>query len=340
VSRRHFSALLFISLALVGLLLVLVPGKTEREAGGGGLLLQDVESWINEVDSLVITGSGDREPVHLKRGDRAWTIAELYDYPVDWEQLRTLLADLAESEIVEIKTARPEYYSRLGVDDVGSEGATGVLLELQTGENSTGIIIGDRASSRDGQYVRLLGSEQSVLIDRTLNAGTDPVSWADRGLVDIGSALVAEMQIRHADGDEVVIRKVSADDTDFSLQDLPQDRKTRSSWTINSLANNFSLLTMEGVMPEADLKQEASVSISLLTFSGLKIEAEIFDVEEQGWIRLKALAPDAEPEIQEQAESINRRLDGWVYRISKMKFEAMTRRKEQLLEAADQGESS
>ena len=100
------------------------------------------------------------------------------------------------------------------------------------------------------------------------------------------------MTIQHPDGDRILARKISASDTDFTLENLPQGREQLSSWSVNSLAGLFSSLRMDAVKADPGPAGHDVVQVALLMFSGVEITAEVFELEEQGWIRIKASAPD------------------------------------------------
>ena len=345
MSRQHFSFLLVASLVLAGALALLLPGKTGEDTYGGGLFIKQLEQRINEVDSLVVTPGQGGDVIHLDRGKQAWSIRELEGYPADWARLRELLVNLANTRVIEAKTSNSAYFSRLGVQDIGDEGANSRLLEIKLPGEALGIIIGNEESARGGQYVRMQGNDQSYLVDQQFDVGIRAMDWAQTEIIDLGSALVAELQIVHPDGEAVTIRKVSADDSDFSLQGIPSGQKIRSAWTVNSLANNFSMLRMEAVMPASAVTIEDPVSLKLLSFSGLEIAADVFRHDEQGWISIQAKAPEfneslANESLRGEAEMINERVNGWVFRLPDSKFDSMTRRMEDLLEAEDQGENN
>lgn len=340
MSRRHFSILAVIALILVAVVALLLPGKTARDISHSDTFLENLDERINDVDSLLVTPGQGTQPIHLDRNDQAWTIRELNGFPADWARLRELLAALAEAKVIEPKTSNPEYFSRLGVEDITDSGANSVLLQLGLSGEKIGVIIGNYSPSGRGQYVRMEGGDQAYLVDRELSIETDAIDWANKEIIDIGSALVAELQISHTNGDSVVIRKVSADDSDFSLSDIPDGRSIRSAWTVNSLANSFSLLDMQGVKPDTEMSFENSVEINLLSFSGLRISAEVFRQNEQAWIRIRASAPEANPEVQEQADAINQGVSAWIFQIPAMKYDQMTKRMEDLLEPLEQGETN
>lgn len=345
MSRKHFSILLIASLVIAATIALLVPGGVGEEPAKDDLFIEQLDQRINEVDSLVVTPGQAGQVIHLDRKEQAWVIRELEGYPADWTRLRELLANLAAARIIEKKTSNPVYFSRLGVEDIGIPGAKSRLLQVGLPGETLGVIIGNEESARGGQYVRIEGGAQSFLIDRQLDVGIRPMDWAQSEIIDIGSALVAELQIVHPDGEEVTLRKISADDSDFSLQGIPRGREIRSAWTVNSLANNFSMLRMEAVMPGSGVSIEDPVTIKLLSFSGLEIAADVFRHEENGWVRIRVKAPEineslANEALAEEANMINRRVAGWLFQVPQSKFDSMTRRMEDLLEPADQEENS
>jgi len=349
MSKRHFSALLIAVLAAAAAIALLLPSRGGREASpNGGPVLEGLAERVNKVDRLVFTGGGGSPVSTLERDETVWRIAELGGYPADWGKLREFLAGLARAEVVEAKTANPEYYDRLGVEDPRQEGAQGILIEIFREGQGTALIAGNDATGRDGQYLRIADRAQSVLADRSLDATAEPIEWADTAVLDIGSALVAELEILHPDGERVSISKVSADDGDFTLAGVPEEREAASTWTVNSLANVFSLLRMDGVAPDDGSPAPDPVRIRALTFDGLEVNAEAFERDGEYWIRVGADAPEpateegaSEPGVGGEpstADAINRRTAGWLYRVPELKFRAMTRRMEDLLKStADDG---
>ncbi len=358
MNRRHFSALLLAVVVVAIAVALLVPDRTGQNGMSvESLFLPELGARINEAGKLVLTAGGGELLTTLEKGDQRWIIAELDNYPADWSRLGNLLADLTQASVVELKTSNPEYFSRLGVEDMTTPGATGVLLEVYIDEQALGVIIGRMAASRDGQYLRLADTTQSVLIDRSLDVPIEPLDWADDEIVDIASALVAQVEIRHADGNRILARKISASDADFGLETLPEGREQLSSWSVNSLAGVLSRLRMDAVKADSGPAGPADVEVSVLMFSGVEITAQVFEQEDQGWIRIKASAPGeagrsggsekhAEPSAQdiietaheianELANEINERTNGWLYRLPASRVEAMSKKLEQVLKPLD-----
>jgi hypothetical protein len=359
MSRKHFSLLLAVTL-VVAVMVLLVPGKTSRKSDvEKAHLLPALQEQVNDLDWMRISGAGGAVIATLARGDGFWKVEEEHGYPADWNQLRTLLADLARAEIVESKTANPAYYARLGVEDVSQADATGVMLEFAAASGLPALVIGNRAQGRDGHYVRLKDAADSFLIDRSLEVPREAMGWLDKNIVHIADTEVVEVEIVHADGERIVARKTSADDENFALQDIPEGREIQSDWAVDSLANGLASLTFEAVVPADGLDWSDATRYGLVTADGLRIDAELVGVgvkagavgenEQAGpeyWIRLQAglyrtavdsgvTPPQDGDETVQRADTINRRVGGWAYRIPKYKFDAMTKHMADLLRAND-----
>lgn len=348
MNQRQFSTLLMTALIVAVAIAFLLPSRTgKEEVASKPVFLEEIAAQVNEVDRLVFT-AGEGTVSTLVRGQVQWRVAELEGYPADWGKVKSLLLNLAQAEVVELKTSNPEYYTRLGVEDVNGDNAQGVLMEISRGEWKSAIISGNEATSLDGQYLRAADQSQSLLIDRSLDVSADPLHWVDAEVINIGSSQVADLEIIHPDGNRIRIEKLSADDPDFSLEGLPDDREVLSGWSVNSLANAFSTLRMDAVVADAAVQEGDPVNIRLLTFSGLEVRAEIFAQDDNGWIRIRATAPEpmdgdpndelaaaASQNRQQAAEEINTRTGNWLYRLPAAKLETMTKRFEQLLKPLD-----
>jgi len=332
MSRKHFSLLLAVTL-VVAVLVMLIPGKTSRESDVEKTrLLPGMQEQVNELAWLRVTGAGGQTIVTLARGDGFWQVEQANGYQADWNQLRTLLADLAQTEIVERKTSNPDYYARLGVEDVSQPDAAGVLLEFDSASNLPAVIVGNRAQGRDGNYVRLKDAAESLLIDRSLEVPRDSMGWLDRNIIHIADTEVVEVEIVHADGERVL-----------------------ADWTVNAMANGLASLTLEKVAPADGFDWSAATRFGLVTADGLRVDADLIAVpmaDEAGegatehWIRLQAglyqtavesavTPPEGSDETVERAEKVNRRVHGWAYQIPKYKFDGMTKRMDDLLKKPD-----
>ncbi len=347
MSRKYFSALLLVT-AVVGVLVLLLPGKTSRESAlQKHHLLPELATRVNDIDYLHLSSSGGKTIVTLNRKGGKWLVAESSDYRADWTVIRQLLSDLAAAEIIEAKTSNPELYSRLGVEDTDGLNAQGTRIDFAEETGLPSLIVGNKAQGRAGQYVRLPGSAESLLIDRVLTVPADMLQWLDREIVDLQAGELVEISLTHADGEQVLLKKVSADDTDFQLQNIPAGREVKSKWAVNSIGGGMASLRLDAVVPESNIDWLDAIKISALTADGLQVSAKLVSTPDQHWISLNARAYEparsdelaesgtqtpAATESIERAKQINERVTAWAYAIPQYKAEVLTRRMEDLLQ--------
>ena len=346
MSKKHFSTLLLVTV-VVAVLVLLVPGKTAKESAfQKHRLLPGPPTLVNDIDYVHMTGAGGVTIVTLNRRGGKWLVAESSDYRADWTVLRQLLSDLAAAEVIEGKTSNPELYSRLGVEDVDEPDAGGVLIEFAEETSLPSLIVGNKAQGREGQYVRLSGSDQSVLIDRALTVPGDMQQWLDREIIDIQERELVEISVIHPDGEQILLRKVSADDTDFDLLGIPEGREVKSNWSVNSIGGGMASLRLDAVVPESDVDWSDAVKVRVLTADGLQVSAKLVSWQEHYWVSLSAsvykpvssgqldesgIENQAPPEPTERVNRIADRVSGWAYRIPQHNAEVLTKRMDDLL---------
>lgn len=340
MSRKHFSIIAVLAAVVIALVALLVPQRGGFDpAESGQALLPGLLDRVNDIDRVVVSGHGGTIAT-LSKGGGLWQVEELDGYPADWSRVQALLSDLAQMEVVEAKTANPEYYPRLGVEDVTAEGASGTRIEFSAADSEWAVIAGHEADLQYGQYLRVADQPESVLVDRVLDLSTETVDWADAEILDVGSGLIAEVSILHPDGERVRISKVSADDANFTLKTLPEGREPQSDWKVNSLANAYSGLRMEDVRADPGPGEDAPVEIMVVLFSGERYGVQVFDHDDARWIRVipesgpKPAAPEADSEAApEPAAAVvdAQRLEGWIFKVADSRLESMAPRLESLL---------
>ncbi len=346
MSKKHFSTLLLVT-AVVAVLVLLVPGKTAKESAfQKHHLLPGLAALVNDIEYVRLTGAGGETIATLNRRGGKWLVAESSDYRADWTVLRQLLSDLAAAEVIEGKTSNPELYTRLGVEDVDGPDAEGLLIGFAEETGLPSLIVGNKAQGREGQYVRLSGSDQSALIDRALTVPGEMQQWLDRDIIDIQEGELVEISVIHPDGEQILLQKASADDTDFELQMIPEDREIKSNYTVNSIGGGMASLRLDAVVPASNIDWSNAVEIRVLTADGMRVSAKLVSKEDQHWISLSAseyqpagsgepvepgTETDAPLEPAERVKRINVRVTGWAYRIPQYKAEVLTKQMDDLL---------
>jgi len=352
MSKKQFSSLLVVTLVIAAML-VLIPDKTGNDdAFEVRPLVPGLEDWVNNVNRVSLVKGGSQTVATLVRNDKTWVMEEANSYPANWETLRGLLASLAQAQVIEPKTTNEAYYDRLGLVDVAQDSSEAILVELDSGDQQFRILVGNPAQGREGHYVRVDGDEQALLVDQVLTVKSETSDWLQRDIVDISESEVVEVRIIHDDGEEIVLEKKSADDQDFVLLNLPDEREIQSKWTINSIGGSLSMLQLEETDLADNIDWSGASKLQFLTADGLQLSLELTSIEEQSWIKLQASAhqssndsaasdsPEdnadsielsAENDLSQRVEDINRRVDGWAYVIPQNKAQNMSKTMEEIL---------
>lgn len=353
MNKSTFRNLAIVLFALIAILVgVEMSDRRATTSASGGLLFPDLKSRINDVDSLVIAAPGE-EAITISNASGTWSVANRDDYPAQVGKIRELLLALADAQILEEKTANPERYGALGVDEPELPDSRGVRLAITGDDFGFALIVGD-INQGSNRYVRVVDQPQSLLIDADPDLPDSISGWLRSELVDIESSRVSQVNIRHADDEVVEIYKSAEDETGFQVQDLPEGRELSYPTIVNGMASVLNDLELEDV--RRALPGEPQSVSRFETFDGLRLRVGVFgaedDTEDSRWISIQAdaneMAEEDETADEDGAEdasnendaaataaAINDRLGGWQFRVAGYKLDQLTRRWEDLLKAEE-----
>ncbi len=344
MSVRGILILGILTLVVLTAALLLVSPREEDRSFEIQPLVPGLHEVINEIDAIDVTAADGSALASLRRDRERWRVREKSDYEADFELVHDLLRDLATGRRVDERTANPDWYARLGVVDMGEEGASGVEIAFP-GQELPAIVLGNPDSQQQGQFVRHVGDEQSWLSDRIVNVPGSTVGFLVRAIMDIPASELAEVTMRHADGDTVRLRSTGeAGSDDWVLLNVPDGREARPMWRLREVANGLANLNLRDVRPHDDVPGDA-VRALYVTRDGLNFVASLFRDEQGPWVHFSVSAEteavigdDERAEVSEiaiDATAVDARLSPWQFQISERKFDTMTHRRDDLLEPRD-----
>lgn len=284
------------TIAVITLALALWLGERRApEANGGGTgqpLFPGLLDRVNEVDALEIQGAGGERLLRLERDGERWGLAERDGYPVQTARLRELLLNLARSSLLEAKTRNPDWYPRLGVEDVlDNPEAGGLLLTLELGGERKQLIIGNfDGQGGEGTFVRRPGEAGSWLASGNLRPDTAPAQWLERELADISAARIRSVRIEHPDGELLEVFKDGREEANFRIAGLPEGRSPSSEFVANPLASVLANLRLDDVQrfDAAGLDPAEAIRVTYSGFDGSIVELAGWRRDDQRWITLRA----------------------------------------------------
>ncbi|MNZ73466.1 hypothetical protein D3C78_918770 [compost metagenome] len=325
MQRKSLWVLLLIVLALGGVFAWLqrsaeVPRQAERQ-----LLLPALDGHLDQVRALHIR-HGELPEIRLERSATGWIVPAKAGFPAAAGEVNRLLRALAEARKVEAKTRNPDNHARLGLATQGEGAATHLSLE-GLGPAPLELLIG-QGSRQGGQLVRLPGDDQVWLVDQSLDLVDHELAWLDRRISAIPFASVRELEVRHADGEQLNLWRDSAGQANLALRQLPSGRSLGYQPVANGMAMLFAALDFADAAPLAQIgfKGQPELTFSLQTFAGGELHGAFHQQGGQHWLVL--------------GES--KGLDGqliagkdWAYRLEEQQYRVLAKRVKDLLAPRD-----
>ncbi len=343
---------LAIATALVALMVVLVMVFGRQQAPESGaqnaLWLPQLKAALPQLRKVALQSSSER--VTLERTQAGWGVVERSGYPVDFKSLEELLRAVSEAHLIEQKTSKPEYFSRLGLVDIEQPDSTAVLLELWgTPEQAlVRVLLGDPAENRKGRYVRAASANETWLIDQSPEPLTGAADWIDRHFLDVDFSRVARVTRTLPNGEGFVAERIEPNAASLGVRELPAGRKPRYEAVFDGAARAVLSAEIEDVKPlePSDFVAEKTVRTLIETTDGLGLEIDATKDESGSWVRVKAFAvavssadPAATPAavagdddavvaatgvaqtaagavVQTDPRTINERLGNWAFKVS------------------------
>lgn len=356
MNRSRFLLLVAITLAAV-VLAALLNRPDGGQPGEPGALLPTLAENVNRIDAVDIVAPGGAVAVTLRRDEARWRVREKDGYEADFAQVVDLLSTLAEAELEEPRTDSPDWYGRLGVQDVAAPDATGRRVDFP-GFDLASVIIGQTDPSGEGSYARRAGEARSWLLDTIVEVPVDPIAWLEPGIMDIPASDIAEVIVRHPDGETVQIKGAGEDDRRFVLMGVPEGRAAGEPFRRTALANGLRALNLEDVRRFEPPAPDDAVRVLFTTTDGLNFIAEAFERDEAYWVHFTVSADDAPASAELAGEetsdpaapvagdaagdgsaeqrladavAVDARLSPWLFGITERRYDDITPRLEDLL---------
>jgi len=330
---------------------VLVRDQGAGKAFSPALLIPGFKDRVNDVADIEIAA---KSVFHLKRQEGGrWVLSEKANYPVVHENVKKVILGLADARRVEPKTARADYYGRIGVADPGQTGGgTRLTFKTDKGDVLATVIVGKRKALsgrlKAWTYVRLAGQPQTWLVDALPRIEADPVRWLVPDLLEVKRDRVARVRGRHADGTVLEVVRDKPDDADFKVVNLPKGAKLRMPSIANGVGGALGYLSFDDVRPAGEIDFSGATKTVYTTFDGLIVTVRTVKVGDAYWCRFAArydanavakgkkgenlVIPDVAKDVGAEAHDIDARVHGWAYRLPDYKAEDFTKRLDDMIE--------
>ncbi|MCA1780283.1 MAG: DUF4340 domain-containing protein [Xanthomonadaceae bacterium] len=292
MSRNRFTLLVVVTLTAALAVIVLSRSVDDQHGASAGVLLPALEQSVNEIAAIDVVAPGGTIAVTLRRDDERWRVLEKDGYEADFARVIELLRSLRQAQKAGARTANPEWYSKLGVQPLASDDATGRRLDFP-GQEIASVIIGQTDPTGNGSYARRVEDAQSWLLDEVIEVPVDPVVWLERGVMDIPAEDITEVVIRHADGEMIRIARAGDNDPEFVLRNVPEGRQAGPPRLRRAIASGLRGLNLEDVRRHQPPVPADAARLLFVTTDGLNFVADIFEREARYWVHFTVSAENA-----------------------------------------------
>jgi len=322
-----------------------------------GSLFPGLIDRVNEIEHIDV-----QTPKLSFSIDRAnsgqWKVKERNGYPVKFETIKQAVVGIANTRLLETKTAKPDLHDRLFLKSP-KEGGRGTIISLDdsSGETIAAIVVGKTKSSptksEDGiHYVRRLDENQSYLASGRIEVWETIDRWLDNTMPTIDRLRVRAATTIQADGSRAGVSRNNPDSRDFKIINIPKGMKPLHDTAGNALGSALGFLSFEDVRPASKVDFMGANKAIFKTFDGITIELTIKKEKEHHWLQiitrfdkadvmLNGLTPEQIKKMKNiedaknEVTKFNKRFSYWAYRIPEYKAKDFMTGAEQLLIKGD-----
>ncbi len=338
MTLRSFVVLLVVTLAAAAAAVWVTMSRDIAGVarGEGVLAFPGLADRVNDVRRIVVTRGQFTSTLESREaeGGLAWSLKERAGYPAPIEIVRAVAAGMAQLRLVEPKTARPDLYPRIHVDDpTGPNGkdARGALVELfdARGQKMAELIVGlDKGTflGLGDVYVRRPDEERAWLAHGKVPVPDQQVGWLNQVALEVDLPRIRETVLRVPGEKPLRIFKNSEDERDFTVEGMPETHELVEIFGAEDIARAIQTLAFEEVAPmsELGLAYEGDPRRRHVTFDGLIVEEWAAERDGAVWVAIRA-RPDPEPKdsakvdgekVAAEVARINGVAAGWAYMLN------------------------
>ncbi len=299
---------------------------------------EDLRRAPDAVASAVIEARESRVAMH-RLPDDTWVATDRDEYPVKSDQVRRLIAEMADMQLIERKTNRTERFKRLALEAVEEEDSTSRLVRLyDSGSNLLAEAIIGRRRQRttgvqtEGTYIRKPQQAQAWLASGAVGIGGELADWLEDEVLNIFSKTVQQVEVNAVGGGAYTAYKDTPDVALKVISDLPEGKKVRDG-SLSRLAAGLSNVDLVDVMPREDfVLPEEHLITTYHTFDGIEVRVELGEIDETGWATFAAQYLGTEGEVDAEAaaaaealvEEVNARAGNWAYQLQDHVYSRLT----------------
>jgi hypothetical protein len=324
---------------------------------GGDKLFPKLTSEASQIGTIEVR-QGDKDVV-LERKGGSWVLKNRGGYSADPVKVRTLLVRMAEADLIERKTTRPDRYAALELEDPAGKDAKSRLVKMAAGDGKVigEVVLGKRrfdvlGTGKGGTYVRKPGDPQTWLASAEIEAPAAVRDWVSTSVFTADAGKISRVSIEIPGEEALRIEreqapaKDSKDKDDKEAKDQPapasqpklqfagfppEGKKLKDAGAADGIARALASIDMEDVR-KADASP-APDTLSTVTVTVTDGPTTTLRLRKDGDAYWLTLAATGEGEAAKKAaDELNKRVQGWEFKVPGHKGDSILKKRADLLE--------
>lgn len=304
---------------------------------GGDKLVPALTSGDTAINSLAITREGKTLTLEGDAGGR-WTLKERNGYPVNPDKIRALLVKLAQAELIEAKTRKPDRHALLELEDPTAKDAKSRALKILSGSGVVAdLVIGKRhwdafGSGKSGTYVRKAGESQTWLANAELDVSADVRTWIEPTVFQTDNTKIRSLAMDIPGEETLRIERKADEGSKAAFVGLPEDAKLKDTTAADAILRAAASIDAEDVRKlDGEPMGDDVSTVAYSTSDGLEVRLRVRKDGDEHWLSIVALGSG---DAKSAADTISSETGGWEFRISSTKAGALLKRRADLIESS------
>ncbi|GEM_PF-1768777 len=316
-------SLIIIAAATVGLVGIAAIVAVNRSAtvtrGSGGPsnaspVFSGLKDKLDTVSRIIIK-RGTQEAVLVRDASgKNWSVENKGGYPASFDSIRPVVAAVAEATIIDEKTAKPELFDRLEVDDPTKENAKGTLITLQDeqGVSLASLIVGKAdgggasadpfsgPAPGDGvpkRFARRANENQSYLIAADLTLDPNPLAFTNKTAINIANDKIRSLTINSplteggTPAEVVTITRPDPKESKFTVENQPTGRALKDEFAAGRVAQSLSFVNFDDVRSADgfDWASKDATTGTFTLFDGTQINYTVVEKDGTNWVKFASV---------------------------------------------------
>lgn len=295
---------ILIALALVIIAGVLLFAEDNRTSEfKSELVFPELIRFLPDVNNVRIENNNGTviEAVKTAAGD--WYAANKKDYPIDVDNIVSLLNDLAKASLDEAKTQKPENFSKLGISALKNPDSKAQKVTLVHADKQWELLVGSVSTSGAGTYIRKPEETQSWLTRSRLDLPDNDSDWLREDILDITVSDISSIQ--RTDGDswlisvsqevgenedqtDVIEEAATPNNEKWVLQEKPDDRELKYKGVLSGFVEDMVGLSFSALEEQLPDGSDTVASFLITLNDGKMITLTLSQVEQEYFASLQS----------------------------------------------------